>query len=115
MRQLKITKQITNRNTASLDKYLQEIAKVPLITAQEEVELRRLDQVARDLEQVCRNLLPGRRLHPSCRLLQEGNRVRRKAQQGRDEKGLFRRIPEELTKAREQALRGGQHIECDPG
>ena len=39
MRQLKITKQITNRNTASLDKYLQEIAKVPLITAQEEVEL----------------------------------------------------------------------------
>jgi RNA polymerase primary sigma factor len=39
MRQLKITKQITNRNTASLDKYLQEIAKVPLINAQQEVEL----------------------------------------------------------------------------
>ncbi len=39
MRQLKITKQITNRETASLDKYLQEIAKVPLISAEEEVEL----------------------------------------------------------------------------
>ncbi len=39
MRQLNITKQITNRNTASLDKYLQEIARVPLITVQEEVEL----------------------------------------------------------------------------
>ncbi len=39
MRQLKITKQITNRETASLDKYLQEIARVDLITAEEEVEL----------------------------------------------------------------------------
>ena len=39
MRQLKITKQVTNRDTASLDKYLQEIAKVDLITAEEEVEL----------------------------------------------------------------------------
>lgn len=41
MRQLKITKQVTNRDTASLDKYLQEIGKVRLITAQEEVELAR--------------------------------------------------------------------------
>ncbi|MDX1445563.1 RNA polymerase sigma factor RpoD/SigA [Lishizhenia sp.] len=41
MRQLKITKQVTNRETASLDKYLQEIAKVDLITAEEEVELAR--------------------------------------------------------------------------
>ena len=45
MRQLKITKQVTNRETASLDKYLQEIGKVDLITAEEEVnwhkELRR--------------------------------------------------------------------------
>ena len=41
MRQLKITKQITNRETASLDKYLQEIGKVDLITADEEVELAR--------------------------------------------------------------------------
>ncbi|MFH0866272.1 MAG: sigma-70 family RNA polymerase sigma factor [Bacteroidota bacterium] len=39
MRQLKITKQVTNRETASLDKYLQEIGKVNLITAEEEVAL----------------------------------------------------------------------------
>jgi RNA polymerase primary sigma factor len=39
MRQLKITKQVTNRETASLDKYLQEIGKMELITAEEEVEL----------------------------------------------------------------------------
>lgn len=39
MRQLKITKQVTNRETASLDKYLQEIGKVDLITADEEVAL----------------------------------------------------------------------------
>ncbi len=41
MRQLKITKSITNRNTASLDKYLQDIGKEGLITADEEVELAR--------------------------------------------------------------------------
>jgi RNA polymerase primary sigma factor len=50
MRQLKITKQVTNRETASLDKYLQEIGRVDLITAEEEVELARRikkgDQVA---------------------------------------------------------------------
>ncbi len=50
MRQLKITKQVTNRETASLDKYLQEIGKVDLITADEEVELAQRikagDQVA---------------------------------------------------------------------
>ena len=39
MRQLKITKQVTNRETTSLDKYLQKIGKVELITADEEVEL----------------------------------------------------------------------------
>ena len=39
MRQLKISKQVTNRETASLDKYLQEIGRVELITADEEVEL----------------------------------------------------------------------------
>ncbi|MDI9340075.1 MAG: RNA polymerase sigma factor RpoD/SigA [Sediminibacterium sp.] len=39
MRQLKITKQITNRETASLDMYLQDIGRVELITADEEVEL----------------------------------------------------------------------------
>src|ERR1700751_2529314 len=41
MRQLKITKQVTNRETASLDKYLQEIGRVDLITAEEECELAR--------------------------------------------------------------------------
>jgi RNA polymerase primary sigma factor len=39
MRQLKITKSITNRETASLDKYLQEIGREELITAEEEVQL----------------------------------------------------------------------------
>ena len=41
MRQLKITKQVTNRETASLDKYLQEIGRVDLLSADEEVELAR--------------------------------------------------------------------------
>jgi len=52
MRQLKITKQVTNRESKSLDKYLQDISKLPLITAEEEVELaqriREGDQVALD-------------------------------------------------------------------
>ncbi|MEZ4793765.1 MAG: RNA polymerase sigma factor RpoD/SigA [Gelidibacter sp.] len=52
MRQLKITKQVTNRESKSLDKYLQDISKLPLITADEEVELaqriREGDQVALD-------------------------------------------------------------------
>ncbi len=41
MRQLKIIKQVTNRETASLDKYLHEIGKVDLLSADEEVELAR--------------------------------------------------------------------------
>jgi len=41
MRQLKISKQITNRDTKSLEKYFQEISKIDLITAEEEVELAR--------------------------------------------------------------------------
>jgi RNA polymerase primary sigma factor len=41
MRQLKIIKQVTNRETPSLDKYLHDIGKVDLITAEEEVELAR--------------------------------------------------------------------------
>lgn len=56
MRQLKITKSITNRETASLDKYLQDIGKEALITADEEVELARKiragDQKA--LDKLCR-------------------------------------------------------------
>ncbi len=52
MRQLKITKQVTNRESKSLDKYLQDISKVDLITADEEVELaqriREGDQIALD-------------------------------------------------------------------
>ena len=39
MRQLKITKSITNRESASLDKYLQEIGREELVTPEEEVEL----------------------------------------------------------------------------
>jgi len=42
MRQLKITKSITNRQTASLDKYLQDIGREDLITADEEVRLAQL-------------------------------------------------------------------------
>lgn len=41
MRQLKISKSITNRQTISLDRYLQEIGRVDLITAEQEVELAR--------------------------------------------------------------------------
>ena len=52
MRQLKITKSITNRESQSLEKYLQEIGKVDLITPEEEVRLARLikegDQKALD-------------------------------------------------------------------
>ncbi len=56
MRQLKITKSITNRETASLDKYLQDIGKEELITAEEEVllaqRIRQGDQWA--LEKLCK-------------------------------------------------------------
>jgi len=56
MRQLKISKQVTNRDTPSLDKYLTEIGKVKLITAQEEVELaRRIKKGDNDaLEALCK-------------------------------------------------------------
>ncbi|TRZ75772.1 MAG: RNA polymerase sigma factor RpoD/SigA [Bacteroidetes bacterium] len=56
MRQLKISKSITNRETASLDKYLQDIGKEELITTDEEVQLaqriRAGDQQA--LEKLCK-------------------------------------------------------------
>lgn len=56
MRQLKITKSITNRETASLDKYLQDIGKEELISAEEEVALAKRikqgDQLA--LEKLCK-------------------------------------------------------------
>src|ERR1700686_1678243 len=52
MRQLKITKSITNRESQSLEKYLQEIGKVELITPEEEVKLavriKQRDQKALD-------------------------------------------------------------------
>jgi len=41
MRQLKVTKTLTNRDSASLDKYLQEVGRIPLINADKEVELAR--------------------------------------------------------------------------
>ena len=42
MRQLKIIKQVTNRENSSIDKYLNEIAKIKLINAEEEVDLARM-------------------------------------------------------------------------
>ena len=47
MRQLKITKSITNRESQSLEKYLQEIGKVELITPEEEVRLAPCNQTRR--------------------------------------------------------------------
>src|SRR4030043_751069 len=56
MRQLKITKSISNRESASLDKYLQEIGKEELVTVEEEVELaQRIKKGDRDaLEKLTR-------------------------------------------------------------
>jgi len=52
MRQLKISESITNRETASLNQYLSDIAKIPMVTAQEEViltqKIREGDQAALD-------------------------------------------------------------------
>jgi RNA polymerase primary sigma factor len=47
MRQLKITKSITNRESQSLDKYLQEIGREELITAEMEVELAQKNKTGR--------------------------------------------------------------------
>jgi RNA polymerase primary sigma factor len=59
MRQLKITKSITNRESASLDKYLQEIGKEELITAEQEVELAKKIKMGnqRALEKLTRSNL----------------------------------------------------------
>ena len=59
MRQLKITKSITNRESASLDKYLQEIGKEQLITAEQEVELAKKIKMGdqRALEKLTRSNL----------------------------------------------------------
>jgi RNA polymerase primary sigma factor len=56
MRQLKITKSITNRDTASLDKYLQEIGREELITAEDEVQLAQRIRAGDDkaLEKLCK-------------------------------------------------------------
>lgn len=53
MRQLKITKQVTNRDTPSLDKYLQEIGRVDLISPDEEVHLARRIKTG-DQDALCR-------------------------------------------------------------
>ena len=62
MRQLKITKSITNRESASLDKYLQEIGREDLITVEEEVELaqriRKGDRVALEKLTICSQTVP---------------------------------------------------------
>ena len=52
MRQLKITKQVTNRESVSLDKYLLEISREGMITADEEVELARLIRQGDKIEKI---------------------------------------------------------------
>lgn len=53
MRQLKITKSITNRESASLDKYLQEIGREELISVSEEVELAQ--RIKKEIMQLLKN------------------------------------------------------------
>ena len=77
MRQLKITKSITNRESASLDKYLQEIGREDLITVEEEVELaqriRKGDRIALEkltranlrIRSISSQTVPKSRLEPS--------------------------------------------------
>ena len=57
MRQLKITKQVTNRDTLSLDKYLHEIGKVELLSAEKEVELAK--RIKRGDRQALETLIKG--------------------------------------------------------
>ena len=59
MRQLKIIKQVTNRETISLDKYLHDISKVSLVTAEEEAELAQLIRAGdKDALEKLKNKLP---------------------------------------------------------
>ena len=64
MRQLKITQSITNRESQSLDKYLHEIGKVDLITAEEEVILA---QKKREGDQAALERLTKTNLVAACR------------------------------------------------
>ena len=70
MKQLIIVKQITNRESQSLDKYFQEIGKVDLITADEEVilakRIRGGDRIA--LEKLHRQTKPAEQHRRGCRL-----------------------------------------------
>ena len=58
MRQLKITKSITSRDSASLDKYLQEIGREGLLTVDEEVELTQLRWISICRKSVVKDFLP---------------------------------------------------------
>ena len=53
MRQLKITKSITSRDSQSLDKYLQEIGREQLLTVEEEVELSQRIRKKLKLQRQC--------------------------------------------------------------
>ncbi len=47
MRQLRISKSITNRESESLEKYLQEIGRVEMISPEEEVQIGKTDKTRR--------------------------------------------------------------------
>ncbi|MCK9343709.1 MAG: RNA polymerase sigma factor RpoD/SigA [Massilibacteroides sp.] len=57
MRQLKITKNITSRNSESLDRYLSEIAKEPMLSPEEEAELARIIHIGGEEGRVARDSL----------------------------------------------------------
>ncbi len=57
MRQLKIQKSITNRNSEALDKYLVEIGRAPMVSIDEEIELAQADSQGRQSWQRAKNKL----------------------------------------------------------